>query len=50
MFALNFRDLAVQHALGISEMLYGIKHKDAWYHQPYTIHDNKVEPEINGVA
>jgi hypothetical protein len=50
MLALNFHDFAVQHALGTSEMLYGIKHKDAWYHQPYSIQENKIEPEINGVA
>lgn len=50
MLALNFHDFAVQRALGISEMLYGIKHEDAWDHQPYSIQGNKIKPEINGVA
>lgn len=50
MLAFSFHDLAVQHALGMSEMLYGIKHEDSRYHQPYAIHDNKVKPEIKGVA
>lgn len=50
MLALNFHDFVVQHALSVCEMLDGIKHKDARYHQPYGIHDNEVEPEIKGVT
>lgn len=31
-------------------MLHGIKHKDSGQHQPQGIHEDKVKPEVEGVA
>lgn len=48
--ALGFCGFGVQHALGMSELLYRIKHKDSRQHQPQAVHEDKVKPEVEWVA
>ncbi|EAW50776.1 hCG2042049, partial [Homo sapiens] len=50
LLALGFCGLGIQRALGMSEVLHSIKHKDSRQHQPQGIHEDKVKPEVERVA